>query len=174
MTSAVDPQRSPHFLNSHTVHPDRQQQPRIKGPQDSQSVVLLRWTTCRKQRLSPVAQIQSAMPTIRCLAGNVSFPSNATCRMTNRGINKTAPAYDLKRGSAISAFSSRRLAGCRHVAARTKVQKRYKIGTHPPSVRHRPGPCILQAKSRKPQHIDIWKKWIGATNRRFPHHFGPS
>jgi hypothetical protein len=141
---------------------------RIKGPQDSQSVVLLRWITCRKQRLSRCSN------TVRYLAGNVSFSSNATCRMTNRGINKTTPAYDLKRGSAISAFSSRRLAGCRHVAARTKVQERYKIGKHPPSVRHRPGPCILQAKSRKPQHIDIWKKWIGATNRRFPHHFGPS
>jgi hypothetical protein len=81
------------------------------------------------------------MPTIRYLAGQRVVSSSATCRMTSRGINKTAPAYDLKRFSAISAFSSSRLAGCRHVAARTKVHERYKIGTHPPSVRHRPDPA---------------------------------
>jgi hypothetical protein len=43
--------------------------------------------------------------------------------MTSRGINKTTPAYDLKRCSSISAFSSSRLAGRRDITARYKGRK---------------------------------------------------
>jgi len=97
-------------------------------------------------------------------ASNVSY--SATCRMTSRGINKRTPAYDLKRPCTISASSP---VSWPVAVISTKVQDR-----HAPAFRSPPaGPCVLQAKSRKPQHIDLWKKWIGAANRRFPHHFDP-
>lgn len=62
-----------------------------------------------------------------------------------------------------------RLAGCRHITARTKGTRsaRSRLPFAPQA-----GPCILQVKSHKAQGIDIWEKWTSAANRRFSHHFG--